>query len=129
MGFLLSRVFECAAMCAVGAVTVSPYGSGSVPAGTVPDEEPVDQFVNFETPHLHPIDLVPGGSALLAVNTADNRLETFSLVSGLPRPAGSVGVGLDPVSVRARSANSAIRSRPSLAITCCSWSKRMTKSH
>ena len=107
MGFLLSRVFECAAMCAVGAVTVSPYGSGSVPAGTVPDEEPVDQFVNFETPHLHPIDLVPGGSALLAVNTADNRLETFSLVSGLPRPAGSVGVGLDPVSVRARSANEA----------------------
>src|SRR5262245_2341770 len=34
-------------------------------------------FVNFETPHVHPIDIVPGGSLVVAVNTADNRLEVF----------------------------------------------------
>ncbi len=68
----------------------------------LPDEAPLEQFVNFETPHVHSIDISPDGSHLLAVNTPDNRLEIFSLASGLPRPAGSVGVGLDPVSVRAR---------------------------
>ncbi len=69
---------------------------------SLPDEVPVDQFVNFETPHVHPLDMTPDGSYLLAVNTPDNRLEILSLASGMPMSAGSVGVGLDPVSVRAR---------------------------
>ncbi len=59
-------------------------------------------FVNWESPHVSPIDLTPDGSLLLAVNTADNRLEVFTVsVSGLVA-LGSVPVGLDPVSVRAR---------------------------
>ena len=59
-------------------------------------------FVNFETPHVHPLDMTPDGSLLLAVNTADNRLELFDLSGGTPVPAGSISVGLDPVGVRAR---------------------------
>ncbi|MBX3366153.1 MAG: hypothetical protein KF912_02410 [Phycisphaeraceae bacterium] len=60
-------------------------------------------FVNFETPPVHPITLTPDQSRLLAVNLADARLEVFSIVAGLPIPIGSIPVGYDPVSVRARS--------------------------
>ena len=38
------------------------------------------------------------------MNTADDRLLVFDLASGKPVPAFDVPVGLDPVSVRARSA-------------------------
>ena len=60
-------------------------------------------FVNFESPPVHPVEMTPDGSTLLVVNTADDRLEVFTLSSGLPVHAASVPVGLDPVSVRARS--------------------------
>ena len=59
-------------------------------------------FVNFETPHVSPLDMTPDGSKLLAVNTADNRLEVFALTPAGPVKAGSIPVGLDPVTVRAR---------------------------
>jgi YVTN family beta-propeller protein len=59
-------------------------------------------FVNWETPHVHPLEQTPDGTKLLAVNTPDNRLEIFSInASGLTR-LGSITTGLDPVSVRAR---------------------------
>lgn len=60
-------------------------------------------FVNWENPHVHPLELTPDGSRLLAVNTADNRLLVFELRGDAPRLAASIPVGLDPVSVRARS--------------------------
>ena len=60
-------------------------------------------FVNWESPHVSPVDLTPDGSRLLAVNTADNRLEVFTVTGGGLTAFGSVPVGLDPVSVRARS--------------------------
>ena len=60
-------------------------------------------FVNFESPQVHPIDITPDGTTLLAVNTADGQLEVFDLVGGIPVRRGSVAVGIDPVSVRARS--------------------------
>lgn len=59
-------------------------------------------FTNWETPHVSPITLTPSGQTLLAVNTADGRLEVFSLASGSPVRTQSIGVGVDPVSVRAR---------------------------
>ena len=57
-------------------------------------------FVNFETPHVHPLDLSPNGRTLAAVNTPDNRLEIYDVAGGRPIHRGSVFVGLDPVSVR-----------------------------
>ncbi len=64
-------------------------------------------FVNWESPHVHPLELAPGGMHLLAVNTAGNRLEVFAVgPGGLVREA-SIPVGLEPVSVRARTATEA----------------------
>ncbi len=60
-------------------------------------------FVNWENPHVHPLDLTPDGNILLAVNTPDNRLEVFDVSTGLPTLVASIPVGLDPVSVRAAS--------------------------
>jgi YVTN family beta-propeller protein len=62
-------------------------------------------FVNWENPQVHPMDMTPDGRKLLAVNTADNRLMVFDLAeSGRePRLRASIPVGLEPVSVRARS--------------------------
>ncbi|MDI9402457.1 MAG: hypothetical protein QM516_01170 [Limnohabitans sp.] len=70
-------------------------------------------FVHFESPHIHPLELTSdglGGSPrLLAVNTADHRLEVFDVLPTAPflRHAGSIAVGLEPVSVRARNATEA----------------------
>jgi DNA-binding beta-propeller fold protein YncE len=63
-------------------------------------------FVNWESAHVTPLALTPSGNTLLAVNTADARLEVFD-VSGASAPSPhwvrSISVGLDPVSVRVRS--------------------------
>ena len=64
-------------------------------------------FVNWESPHVHPLELTPDGSRLLAVNTPDARLEVFDLSGGTPVRLFDVPVGLDPVSVRARTAGEA----------------------
>lgn len=64
-------------------------------------------FVNWESPHVHPLELVPGGARLLAVHTAAHRLEVFDTGPAVPVLALSVPVGLDPVSVRARGADEA----------------------
>ncbi|MEK6644125.1 MAG: hypothetical protein AABZ08_09465 [Planctomycetota bacterium] len=64
-------------------------------------------FVNWESPHVHPLDITTDGTRLLAVNTADNRLEIFDISTGLAVKLGAIPVGLDPVSVRARTSTEA----------------------
>ena len=61
-----------------------------------------DALVNWETPHVHPLSMTPDGTRLLAVNTPDNRLEVFDLTGAVPARLAAIPVGLDPVSVRAR---------------------------
>ncbi|MEM1180620.1 MAG: hypothetical protein AAGM22_19900 [Acidobacteriota bacterium] len=61
-----------------------------------------DGFVNWESAHVSPLAMTPGRAALLAVNTADARLEVFDLSDAGPVHRGAVPVGLEPVSVRAR---------------------------
>lgn len=63
-----------------------------------------NNFVHFESPHVHPLELTPDGSRLIAVNTVDARIEVFDVLPGAPhlRHAASVSVGIEPVSVRAR---------------------------
>ncbi|MBL7951449.1 MAG: hypothetical protein JNM62_06985 [Flavobacteriales bacterium] len=68
---------------------------------------PLSDFVNFESSHVHPIDKTPDGTKLLVVNTANNTLEVFAIsTTGLLHSA-TIPVGVDPVTVRARSNNEA----------------------
>lgn len=62
-------------------------------------------FVNFETPPVHPIALGPDGRTLAVCNLPDNRVELFDVVNGVPTPLGSIPVGLDPVTTRFASTN------------------------
>jgi YVTN family beta-propeller protein len=62
-----------------------------------------ESFVNWESPHVHPVDRTPDGTRLLVVNTPDARLEVFDVTGVAPLWILSIPVGLDPVSVRARS--------------------------
>ena len=61
-------------------------------------------YVNFESSHVHPIDLTPSGTRLVAVNTPDALLEVFDVGPGGTLVAkASIPVGLEPVTVVARS--------------------------
>ena len=60
-------------------------------------------FVHWESPHVHPLELSADGTRLVAVNTADHRLEVYAIGGDrLPAYLRSIPVGLDPVSVRLR---------------------------
>lgn len=60
-------------------------------------------YTNFEASQVHPLTLTPGKTRLLAVNTPDSQLEVFQLDSvGRLVHQASIPVGIEPVSVRAR---------------------------
>ncbi|MBL8000494.1 MAG: beta-propeller fold lactonase family protein [Flavobacteriales bacterium] len=61
------------------------------------------QFMNFESAHVHPVDMTPDGTKVLAVNTANNTLEVFQVTGPALLNVASIPVGLDPVTVRVRS--------------------------
>ncbi len=61
-------------------------------------------FVNFEVPTVHPLDLSPDGKVLAVCHTADNRVLLYSMATGAPVASAAISVGLDPVSVRWRTA-------------------------
>jgi Lactonase, 7-bladed beta-propeller len=60
-------------------------------------------FTNFESPHVHPLERTPNGARLLAVNTEAGSLMVFNLNGGSPVQVATLPVGVDPVTVRARS--------------------------
>jgi DNA-binding beta-propeller fold protein YncE len=65
-------------------------------------------YVNFEAPHVHPIVLTPSGGRLLAVNTPDATLEEFAVAAdGSLQPQKTIPVGLEPVTVKARTESEA----------------------
>jgi YVTN family beta-propeller protein len=77
----------------------------SVVVSSVSFPAAAQNFVHFESPHVHPVAMTPDSSRLLAVNTAAGRLEVFD-VTGAPHylvRAGSIPVGVEPVTVRTRS--------------------------
>ena len=84
----MSRIRVCAAAIAA--------------AGCAWSSTRADNFVNWENPTVHPVDITPDGNRLLVVNLPDARLEVFDIRRALPVHLGSVPVGVDPVSVRAR---------------------------
>src|SRR5262245_4621915 len=65
-------------------------------------------YVNFEASHVHPIALTPNGARLLVVNTPDALLEVFDVsAAGALTPRASIPVGLEPVTVAARTSSEA----------------------
>jgi hypothetical protein len=60
-------------------------------------------FLEFESGPVRPIALTPGGTRLLVCNIPDNRLEVFEVSAGGLSLLASVPVGMEPVSVAARS--------------------------
>ncbi|HET7226715.1 MAG TPA: FlgD immunoglobulin-like domain containing protein [Candidatus Eisenbacteria bacterium] len=60
-------------------------------------------FTHFESGHVHPACMTPDGTRLLVVNTPDDRLAIFDVEGPVPVRVAEVPVGLEPVSVAARS--------------------------
>ncbi len=60
-------------------------------------------FVHFESGQVHPLAITPDGNRLLVLNTPDNRLSVFDLTGPAPVRIAEIQVGLEPVSVAARS--------------------------
>ena len=82
-----------------GALSAAAFGQITVPAQNYLRN---NSFVNWESPHVHPLDMTPDGTKLLAVNTANNSLEIYTPTNGSVKFSKSIPVGLDPVTVRAR---------------------------
>jgi YVTN family beta-propeller protein len=61
-------------------------------------------FFNWETPAIHPIALSPDSNTLAVCNLPDGHVELFDVTSGKPVPWTNIPVGIDPVSVRFRTA-------------------------
>ncbi|MGH7163449.1 MAG: YncE family protein, partial [Planctomycetota bacterium] len=96
------------ALLACAALAWGCGGGGPAPAGggtLQPIPHAPARFVNWENAPVHPVALTPDGSTLLVCNTADGRLEIFDASGAAPVIAGSVFVGLEPVSVRPRGAD------------------------
>ena len=74
----------------------------SVPAAGA-QAPPPPNYKNFEAPQVHPLAMTPDGTRLLAVNTPAGRLSVFDLSGGAVTLAAEIPVGLEPVSVAARS--------------------------
>jgi len=77
-----------------------PHVSGSSTSVTT-------DFENFELLQVHPLEVTPDGTRLLALNTPDARLEVFTIGMGTLDTLGEVPVGLEPVSVRAQNDSTA----------------------
>jgi YVTN family beta-propeller protein len=94
---------------AAAAVTATATSSGrtslnqSIKSITIPTPSvgvPDAAFSSFESAHVHPLDITPDGTKLLAVNTPNNDLEVFSISGESLTLASVIKVGLEPVSVR-----------------------------
>ncbi len=71
--------------------------------GVPPPPDP-GPFVNFETPHVHPIDISPDGATLAVCNTPDGRVEIYDInqSNGQLTHLDTIQVGYDPVTARFR---------------------------
>ena len=94
---LVNRIWIGLAAFAVLAATL--FGQANVPPQSYLRN---NSFVNWESAHVHPLDITPDGTKLLAVNTANNSLEVYSASGASLTFLKTIPVGLDPETVRAR---------------------------
>ena len=100
--------FNCASLgiaLIVGVLGSAHAAPVDVDSETDPWRRARSNFVHWENPHVHPLDITPDQSTLVAVNTADNSLLVFNISGNNLQLSATIPVGLDPVSVRARTNN------------------------
>jgi YVTN family beta-propeller protein len=85
------------------ALLVVAFGLAALPRHLTSRVAVNPDFAHFESSHVHPVALTPDGDRLLVVNTPDNRLSVFDLTGPAPIRVAEIPVGLEPVSVVARS--------------------------
>jgi DNA-binding beta-propeller fold protein YncE len=62
-----------------------------------------NDLTHFESAPVHPVEVSPSGNRLFVTHTADHRLVVFETNANPPRRIAEIMVGLEPVTVRARS--------------------------
>ena len=104
---LMEANFDLASRCGLEAISVynRMIGTGRQVRARGENIAPIDGLINFETPHVHPMDITPNGDVLVSVNTAAHRLDVWQIAGSNLSLVASIPVGIDPVSVRARSNN------------------------
>jgi YVTN family beta-propeller protein len=100
-----SAASSVAASAAINAASVKTQAvqTGAASAITIPTPSvgiPDAAFSSFESAHVHPLDITPDGTKLLAVNTPNNDLEVFAIDGESLTLESVIKVGLEPVSVR-----------------------------
>jgi DNA-binding beta-propeller fold protein YncE len=60
---------------------------------------------HFESPAVHPVEMSADGTRLYVAHTADHRLVVFDLTTAQPTRIAEIQVGIEPVTVRARTAS------------------------
>jgi DNA-binding beta-propeller fold protein YncE len=107
-GLAASVLHICCPQTAAGATSAAPAAtSRGIPIPVQPAGLPDAAFSSYESPHVHPLDITPDGTKLLAVNTPNNDLEIFAISGNSLTLEGVIKVGLEPVSVRAFSSTQA----------------------
>ena len=84
------------------AVFVLLVGVAALPGRLVSRVAVSPDFVHFESGQVHPLAMTPDGARLLVLNTPDNRLAVFDVTGASPVRVAEIPVGLEPVSVAAR---------------------------
>ena len=85
-------------IAALSAFEKGPADDGGA-AKSLGNSVPANSFTNFESAHVNPVAMTPDGTKLLAVNTANNSLEVFTLSATGMVHFATIPVGLDPVTV------------------------------
>jgi DNA-binding beta-propeller fold protein YncE len=62
-----------------------------------------NDLTHFESAPVHPVEVSPSENRLFVTHTADHRLVVFEINANPPRKIAEIMVGLEPVTVRARS--------------------------
>ncbi len=62
-----------------------------------------NDLTHFESPPVHPVEVSPSGNRVFVAHAADHRLVVFETNASPPKKIAEIMVGLEPVTVRARS--------------------------